>query len=94
MHMIETARASGLTPAQLLRDMGNGLPTPGIPKPTPEQIFEARKAAAPYYDPRLAAVVAKVNQPGDPWAEILSLVEGKSRGLPSESKGKSGPRSP
>jgi hypothetical protein len=85
---IETARANGLTPAQLLFRMSLGMATPGIPKPTREEIIDARKAAAPFFDPRLAAVVAKVNQPGDPWAEILNLIDGRSRGLPSKNSGK------
>lgn len=81
------AAASGKLPHELLLDMARGLPTPGVPKPTREEIFEARKAVAQFYAPKLAAVVAKVNPPGDLWREIFDLVDGKSRGLPAYQAG-------
>ena len=79
--LLDAAEASGLMPAELLLRTARGLPTPGVPRPTMEQIIAARVAAAPYYHPRLAAVVARVNEPSNPWKEILNLVEGKSRSL-------------
>jgi hypothetical protein len=48
------------------------------------------KDAAPYMHPRLSAIAAKVNQPGDPWAEILNLIDGRSRGLPNQQRTKAG----
>jgi len=60
------------------------------PKETKERRLDAAKAAAPYYAPRLAAIVAKINAPGNPWKEILDLVDGKYRGLPAKEPGVGG----
>ena len=48
-----------------------------------EQRIDCLKASARFYAPTLLGAVVKTN-PGEanPWAEILSLVDGKSRGLP------------
>lgn len=50
------------------------------------------KEAAPYVHPRLAALMAKVNQPGNPWEELLKFADGKSRGLPHQHKPSSNER--
>lgn len=81
------AAASGKLPHELLLDMARGLPTPGVPNPTREEIFEARKAVAQFYAPKLAAVVARINAPGNPWKEILDIIDGTSRGLPAHEAG-------
>jgi len=87
----EAAAATGDLPHELLLMVARGQPLPGErSKPTRAERIDAMKAAAPYYAPRLAAVVAKINQPGDPWVEILNLIDGKSRGLPSQGGGQSG----
>lgn len=56
------------------------------PKANQVRRDEMARAAAPYVHPRLAAVVARVNDPGNPWEELLNLADGKSRGLPHQRK--------
>lgn len=53
----EAAAKLGTLPAELLLKTARGEATPGIKKPTRIEIMEARKAAAPYYQPRLAATL-------------------------------------
>ena len=77
------AASTGKLPHELLLATARGEATPGLPKPTEEQIMDARKASAQFYAPKLMAVAAKVNTPGDPWEELLQFAKGKSRGLPS-----------
>lgn len=84
----EAAAATGKLPHELLLMVARGQPLPGERgKPTRAERIDAMKAAAPYYAPRLAAVVAKVNPPGDLWKEIFSLIDGTSRGLPAHQTG-------
>jgi len=81
------AAATGALPHELLLATARGQSTPGLQKPTREEIFEARKAVAQFYAPKLAAVVARVNPPGNLWHEIFSLIDGTSRGLPEKPAG-------
>lgn len=83
--MREAAARTGKLPHELLLELARGNAVPGIPKPKPEVVMDALKAAAPYYAPRLLGAVVRTN-PGEsnPWTEILSLTQGKSRGLPAE----------
>lgn len=83
---IEAAAKTGLLPHELLLAMSRGEPTPGVKKPTRAEIVDARKAAAPYFAPRLSAVALKAKISENPWNELLELVDGKSRGLPSQSR--------
>jgi hypothetical protein len=80
------AAATGQLPHEFLLEVSRGNVKIRVGrtkrKPTFEERIDAAKAAAPYYAPRLAAVVAKVNTPGNPWEELLKFAEGKSRGLP------------
>lgn len=84
---IEAAKKTGLLPHDLLLATSRGESTPGVPKPTRAEISDARKAAAPYFAPRLSAIALKARTSENPWHELLELVDGKSRGLPSQSRG-------
>lgn len=58
---------------------------------TLEQRIDCLKASAAFYAPKLlGAVVKAAGGEQNPWAEILSLVGGKSRGLPAEASKRSG----
>lgn len=80
---IVAAKADGLLPHEILLEIARGKSVTGLKKPTRAEILEAAGKAAPFYAPRLSAIAAKVNQPGNPWDEILKAVDGKTRGLPS-----------
>jgi hypothetical protein len=81
----EAAARTGKLPHEILLEVARGGCMPGRKqKPTYEQQLDAAKAAAPYYAPRLLGAVVKHNPDGNPWAEIVSMVSGKSRGLPAE----------
>lgn len=69
-----TAARTGALPADLLLKMARGEKTPGIGKPTRAEIVEARKAAAPYYQPRLAATLHQ-DAPKDVGVEGLTAIE-------------------
>lgn len=50
---------------------------------TLEQRIDCLKASAPFYAPKLLGAVVKTNpNEANPFAELLALVDGKSRGLP------------
>lgn len=83
----EAAAATGKLPHELLLAVARGEKVPGFGRPTRDERLRAMRDAAPYYAPRLAAVVAKINAPGNPWKEILDLIDGTSRGLPSGAAG-------
>jgi len=79
----EKARESGLLPHELLLAISQGKKLKGIGFPNRRDRIDAAKAAAPYYAPRLAAVVAKISAPGNAWIDIFALIDGQDRGLPS-----------
>ena len=90
----EVAAATGKLPHEILLEVARGGCLPGRKgKPTKGEQMEAAKAAAPYYAPRLLGAVIKTpGGEGNPWAEILSMVSGKSRGLPAEAAKRSSAR--
>lgn len=82
------AAKNGLLPHQILFELGKGVKVPGFAKALGEgERVECLKAAAPFYAPKLLGAVVKFN-PNDqnPWAQLMALVEGKSRGLPAEAR--------
>jgi len=88
--MLEKARvlaaSTGLLPHEFLLAMSRGESTPGVPKPTREEIIDARKAVAPYYAPKLASTEfhGNVGAEGTLADWLFAQADGKSRGLPSE----------
>jgi hypothetical protein len=62
----EAAAKSGMLPHEILLAIARGQSVPGVKNPTRAEIIDAAKAAAPFYAPRLVAVAAKVNTPGNP----------------------------
>jgi hypothetical protein len=81
------AAKNGLLPHQILFELGKGSKVLGFKKPLAElERVDCLKACAPYYAPKLIGAVVKTPGPNEqnPWAQILSLVQGESRGLPAE----------
>lgn len=83
-----------MLPHEILMRLGRGEVVPGFDlkdekgKPrtlTIEQRVDCLKASAAFYAPKLLAAAVK-QMPGDwnPYAEILGMVQDKSRGLPAE----------
>lgn len=77
----EAAAATGLLPHELLLAMSRGQSTPGVPKPTRAEIIDARKAAAPFYAPKLASTEfhGNVSAEGTLADWLFAQADGKSR---------------
>jgi hypothetical protein len=77
---IAKARQTGLLPHEILLAIaqGRGVLVLGF-NATMEQRMQAAEKAAPYYAPRLAAIVMKVTDKSNPWEELLSLIEKQPR---------------
>jgi hypothetical protein len=77
---LRKAEAAGLTPLdvmlQAMRD--------AFAKGGPVAAHAYAKDAAPFVHPRLAAMMAKISTSGNPWVEILALIDGEDRGLPEK----------
>ncbi len=82
------AAKTGKLPHEILLAVARGGGLPGRKqRPTFEQQLDAAKAAASYYAPKLLGAVIKApGGEGNPWAEIMGMVSGKSRGLPGAAK--------
>jgi hypothetical protein len=82
------AAKNGLLPHQILFELGKGAKVPGFEKAAlgVNERVDCLKACAPFYAPKLLAAVVKTPGPNEqnPWAQILDLVQGTSRGLPAE----------
>lgn len=85
--MRAAAAAAGELPHEFLCRVSRGelikMPGKKAHRPTFEERMTAAEKASPYYAPRLNAIAAKVNTPGNPWVEIFALIDGQDLGLPS-----------
>ena len=86
--MLKMAKQTGLLPHEILLAVAQGRAIFGrISREDLLLRLDAASKAAPYYAPRLAAVVAKLTDMSNPWEEILQLLGLKSRiGLPRPAK--------
>jgi hypothetical protein len=88
--MLEVARQTGLLPHEILLAVAQGRSNAVFGRLTREarlDLVDAAAKAAPYYAPRLAAVVMKMTDKSNPWEEILSMIENKPRvGLPRSAR--------
>lgn len=83
---------TGMLPHEILARLGRGEQVQGFDIKDEkgkaktlniETRIDCLKASARFYAPTLLGAVVKTNpNEANPWAEILSLVDGKSRGLP------------
>jgi len=85
------ASQTGLLPHEILLAVCQGRSNAVFGKniTTVEKLLriEAAAKAAPYYAPRLAAVVMKMTDKSNPWEEILSMLEKQTRvGLPRSAR--------
>lgn len=79
------AAATGKLPHQILFDLARGVQVKGFGKLRREQRIDCLKASAQFYAPKMLGAVVKTNpNEENPWAQILGLVQDKSRGLPAE----------
>ena len=87
--MSKEARAAmaktGMLPHEILCRLGRGEKVAGFKKNlNDDKRIDCLKASAPFYAPKLLGAVVKTNpNEANPWAELLNLVDGKSRGLPN-----------
>lgn len=97
----EAAAKTGMLPHEILMRLGRGEKVAGFDlgkdeKGKPKKLsvetrLDCLKASASFYAPKLlGAVVKTAGGEQNPWAEILSLVGGKSRGLPAEASKRAG----
>ncbi len=85
--VVAAAAATGRLPHDLLLAMARGQSTPGVSKPTRQEIIQARVAAAPFYAPRLSTVDVKAKAPGElTFALVLEMAKQnpKNRHKPRE----------
>lgn len=84
---------TGMLPHEILARLGRGEQVPGFDLGKDEKgkakslgvetRIDCLKAAAGFYAPKLLGAVVKTNpNEANPWTELLSLVDGRSRGLP------------
>jgi hypothetical protein len=79
------AAASGKLPHQILFDLGRGEQVKGFGKLRRGERIDCLKASAQFYAPKMLGAVVRTNpDEQNPWAQILGLVQDKSRGLPAE----------
>lgn len=83
------AAETGMLPHEILMRLGRGEKVQGFDLKknlSVEQRIDCLKASAQFYAAKLLGAVVKTPRPGEgnPWTELMSLVQGKSRGLPAE----------